>query len=204
MCKKSVSEKVVQGMMVGILAFAGMGLFAGCVDPSGLEGRSEDGASDGARFSTGEQAPVIPLRISRDFFEAPVEATLTVAEAGETTEYESKVSWVVHAPTSPAPTGDYIADFRDRSGCAELYDLPDQAQLCFTVMPDVSSLDVTAERVALQNAQALVSNASCTVKPQEITLVRGQKAQGELNLEFQVASPCLDSPVNLSLKLQQR
>ena len=147
--------------------------------------------SDDTLFSSGPDEQnssanaVYPVRISRTLFEEPLMGKVTVktadhAEQVGILEYSSNVSWQESPPTAPAPTGPYLADYRDFEGCARLEGL-DSAKLCFTIMPDVSSVDLKEGRMNLSGLDRL---PDCTGELRNLRFVKGDRLEQGLVVTY--------------------
>lgn len=148
------------------LAYSDDTLFSG--------GPDEQSSSDDAAY---------PVRISRALFEEPLTAKLTVKtadEQGGALEYASSVSWQENPPTAPGPTGPYLADYRDFEGCARFEGL-ESARLCFTIMPDVSSVDLKEGRMNLIGLERL---PDCTGELRNLRFVKGDRLERGLVVTY--------------------
>ncbi|MBC7690140.1 MAG: hypothetical protein H7222_00070 [Methylotenera sp.] len=149
--------------------------------PSGANAASNSGS-----VSAPASVPHIPLRIGREFFERQLQAQVNVTNAEVQSSKGSVISpiiWEEGAPAGPAPQPGAIADFRDRPGCAKLSE-QGSMQVCFVVVPDVSSLDVTAEKVTLQGYESVAATKGCQGAPDQIKFVSGQKDENSLKVSF--------------------
>jgi hypothetical protein len=101
----------------------------------------------------------IPTRISRDFFAETVSGRIAIASGQDTepfAELQSDIRWRDEPTELPPPRPGYLADFRDHPGCADYVSL-DGVSYCFTVAPDVSSLDVSAAKTRTEGLGELVT-----------------------------------------------
>lgn len=198
-----------------------MALMTGCAgDPAlsmQLAGNTAEAAESAAPQTPDAESFLGFVRVNRMFFEQPLagEIRINAAQAEKTYEVDSDVNWEVLAPTAPAPTGDYIADFRDREGCVT-YQNTDGVQLCFVVMPDVSSVDVKEERMHVEGLQQLVAeqvaaqtSEDCSEALGEPKFVDAKKSGNALQVNFAVESNapensgCAVGPVQVGLALRQ-
>lgn len=112
-----------------------MGLFA-------ASACSRERGSEQAGEQTAWPAPV---RVPREFLEDPA-LLARVQLLGESdvllAEEERTTRWVSKPPSAPPPTGDFIADFRDFEACS-WFAGQRRVGLCFQVMPDVSSVEIS-------------------------------------------------------------
>ena len=98
-----------------------------------------------------------------------------------------------------SPEAGAIADFRDRPGCAKLTE-QGALQVCFVVVPDVSSLDVTAEKVSLQGFESMAKG--CSGSPDKVKFVTGHKGANSLDLSFVAEYGTRCSPQMIEVQLQ--
>ncbi|HUP58531.1 MAG TPA: hypothetical protein VM598_13825 [Bdellovibrionota bacterium] len=135
---------------------------------------------------TGESTPLDErVWLSRAMLERPLRAEVWV-EGAHTRALESQVRWVEGEPIGEPPGPDAIADFRDRPGCAELVSSSGLA-LCLTVVPDLSSIEVSRTKAVLQGAQdwaARLPGHTCLGEAESFELVRAQVTDSELIAEF--------------------
>ncbi|MBI3555630.1 MAG: hypothetical protein HY074_05150 [Deltaproteobacteria bacterium] len=104
-------------------------------------------------FSSGAQDQLLESdsaqsRVSRTFFEQPLRGSLNIADTHAAIWTSSAVKWQELPPTAAPPTGVVYGDFRERKGCATF---PDGAglQLCFNIVPDISSVGLNAKELQL-------------------------------------------------------
>jgi hypothetical protein len=139
--------------------------------------------------------------LSRAFFEKNLIGSVELTSAGtELANSETHVSWRELPPTSPAPTGDYYADFRDRQGCAGYQDSYEM-KLCFTVVPDVSSVDLTGEKLQLQGFErVLAEKTSCRENP-TLRFIEAKKDQSSITVMYSAEySSCPAAQLKLVLR----
>lgn len=142
---------------------------SGCTAPTASTPQTQEAEASRVDAQGFEDEPV---RLSRAFFSRSL--TGAVRLNGE--EVQSDVSWNEYAATAPAPTEPVIADFRDRKGCAS-YDSADGIQLCFNIMPDVSSVGVNNDEVTLEGV--------CGGQFQNAKLVHAEKRDDGIAVTFQ-------------------
>lgn len=97
----------------------------------------------------------LPLRVSREFFAKNLVADIEITQPQVTPALYSVTSQTAfeERPSElPEPTEPFIADFRDRPGCV-LFEKAPGLELCFNLVPDVSSVDVTRDKVQARGLQ---------------------------------------------------
>jgi hypothetical protein len=174
-----------QGRSIAITTAIAVAVLAGCAQSQEpLQNSTAEVSMNRASASVPSGAPHIPLRIGREFFERDVEAQVSVtpADSTEGNSIVSDISWEEGAPIGPAPGPGALADFRDRPGCARLTE-QSSVQVCFVVVPDVSSLDVTAQKVSLKGFESI--STGCAGAPKAIKFIEGRKEENALSLYFQ-------------------
>jgi hypothetical protein len=171
---------------------------------SGLMQGCAPAASSEAAESAGIGRPDgIPVRISREFFEKDVTAgVLLVSASGAKLLDESSSTYFEELPPpGPAPQGDVIADYRDRPACSRLQGSSLGAMsVCFTVAPDVSSVDVTGRKVSLEGAGSVLRSAdpSCS-DSSPVTFKRAVKTARGVAIHYEAACA---APVVMQIELR--
>lgn len=220
-------------LVMGIIQVAALSALEGCGSDSSMAAALKSGDSllsntEPQAQAAEQPAPILPLRVSRAFFEGPLHATLVVGAPSSSNPrtFESAVSWDNQPTTLPPPDpsqGTVLADFRDTVGCAVLSDL-ENTGLCFDVMPDVSDVGINDREMRLQGAPEAGCSASQPaptssgssanantndiaseiLPPSAYHLVSAQKTDTSLVLEFapvqQQAQACGTSTVRLTLR----
>lgn len=166
-----------------------------------------------AERAAAEKRLKIPPRINRDFFERNLIGKVQVPEYSED---QSSVEWAELPTTLPEPEPGYIADFRDHPGCARFVQAGGM-ELCFNIVPDVSSVDLTAEALTLNNAKQYVEQAlgarygaDCTGVVQGLSFVQAERSEDEVRVRFNAERSSLAAergcgeagPIALELTLQ--
>ncbi len=156
----------------------------------------------------GEQAGslVIPLRISRVFFANTLQANIKLSESSGNTArtVPSNIDWYEGEPRGPAPQPGYIADFRDRPGCVVLKGISSSSgssEICFNIVPDVDSVDITSEKVQFRFASDNL-DPSCDPNTQAVQLKNAEKvSEHQLLLHFELPanSQCAVKQVSVEL-----
>lgn len=134
------------------------------------------------------QEAAMPVRISRAFFESPVQGIVQQ----NNDEYETTTTWHEEPPTAPPPTGPVLGDFREHRGCA-YYEKTNGIQLCFNVVPDVSSIGVNAKEVTVEGI--------CDGDYQSASFVSAKQQSGELTVNF--VGICKGALQSVKLTLRQ-
>ena len=148
-----------------------------------------------ASASAGKIAtPVIPVRISRSFFESNLDGKITVSSAQTDAFYtqESPITYTQEEPTAPPPAADARADFRDFRACASFSGFSDQVGLCFNVMPDVSSISANSKTMTIVGIQELADRAlndssvsnGCTFKVTHLEIQNATRSYDNAVIEY--------------------
>jgi hypothetical protein len=146
------------------------------------------------------RSPFMPVRISREFFENNVTASVSLSDAAGNVRFNetSATSFQVGEPSGPAPGPDALADYRDRPGCSQMQSSAlEGVSVCFVVVPDVSSVDVSGDKVSIQGSDRLLSHAGCAPG----TRLDFQKAtRSAAGVSMQYTASC-EQPVLLQISL---
>jgi hypothetical protein len=133
-----------------------LALAAGCSSSAAADdlftSTSPSAESQSSAESQGGHVESLPARVSRAFFEKPLLGVLRIGDQATI----SRVTWEEYPPTDSPPTGPVIADLRNHMGCA-VYEDAGGAKLCFTIIPDVSSVSLDGNAI---NAEELCGGGS--------------------------------------------
>ncbi len=181
---------------------------------------SDAGPGGAAPGSSG--AYVVPLRISRGFFEKAVQARLkvTTAEGVVITDLGCPVTFREGLPEGPGPGPGAIADFRDRPGYATLNCANNGAEplgLQFTVTPDISSLDVTGAKVKAMGLNALIeawlksqspAPPGCGSSVRQVSFGEASRSATSLAVSFRALTAetgvsCAHDPIQIAFQFTQ-
>ncbi|MGZ3688324.1 MAG: hypothetical protein ACXWPM_09370 [Bdellovibrionota bacterium] len=173
-------------------------LVLGAMELVAASGCSGTEASASASPSA-SQAPIeLPVRISRAFFEKSMVGEIHIRDLKGSETFSapsSSVDWREDPTTLPAPGPGAIADFRDFQGCAEFSGEAEGVELCFNVMPDVSSVGVNAKDTKVQGLESLFGT-NVTSK----FLSAAKTASGGYQIHFLVSHAEGDSDLSLTLQ----
>jgi hypothetical protein len=144
--------------LLQLLMVSGCGQSASASDPL-LSASSPSGQST---EEAGTAVAVMPVRVSRTFFESQVTGAIRLqgSDGNSGADTQSAIAWNELAPTDPAPadsaaTGTVLADFRDHQGCASFQDA-NGVELCFNLMGDVDSFGLNAKEMSPNGLGAYV------------------------------------------------
>lgn len=147
-----------------------------------------------------------PVRLSRTFFERSLAASVRVMRSdlpGVLLDEQGSADWSETAPTQPPLEPGALADFRDRQGCAGLRTAAGLS-LCFTITPDLSSVDLSPSKLSVQDPQAVLGG--CTGQSR---LVRLDRQKSRVLAEFELRptlaelrTGCLDVGISVKWALE--
>lgn len=162
-----------------VLSFGQILLSAGCVSSAGGAEAEGQLLSEGPAGADPTASGTIPVRISRMFFKQQLTGSIQVTSETRSQEFESPIAWEERPTTLPAPTGAYVADFRDFPGCADYSDL--NVNLCFLIAPDVSSVDLSAKKTIVEGVQEFLADklskdSACPVSIEGLTFASATKS----------------------------
>ncbi len=198
---------------VGFWVFSGLPLLlvsAGVLSSCGPVAASASGVASGRQspaeqgYSLGKGPLWEGVRLSRGFFEdQPLSASVSLLDSkgAVLVERKSAVNWQIGEPNHPEPTPGFVADFRDRSGCAVM---ESGLQFCLLTSPDVSTVEVNQRKASLQGLKAWViqtasSPGSCFPV---VKYVDASRSESALNVVFEVTG-CSAQPLRAELAFQK-
>lgn len=144
------------------------------------------------------------VRLSRGFFEdQPLSGSVSLRDSNGAALYERKsaVNWQIGEPNRPEPTPGFVADFRDRPGCAVM---ESGLQFCLLTSPDVSTVEVNQRKASLQGLEALVTqtaNSPGTCSP-VVKYVDANRSETALSVVFEVTG-CSVQPLRAEVAFQK-
>jgi hypothetical protein len=174
------------------------------------------GNSSNADFSNNNSIDVagqFPLRLSRAFFEHAIEGKFELKDeqGAALGQGASKISWSELEPEGPAPRPGHLADFRDRQGCAEYTD-SQGFKVCFTVVPDISSVDLMDDKMSVQGVKNILEKTmspECASSFEVPRLVKADRSLRELQLSYQANTAqetqvtCATRVIQLEIRIQR-
>ncbi len=128
------------------------------------------------------EAYQIPVRINRSFFEKTYQQFVRVEINGTPLDYSGQGTWKEHPTQLPAPapdasTGPVLADFRDFKACSSSDGAPG-VQVCFNVMPDVSSVGLNAKEMKLEGLSQVVPS-ECSEAVSQLAFKGASRSAGD-------------------------
>jgi hypothetical protein len=156
----------------------------------------------------------MPVRIPRVFFEKTLVGEFKVQlipESDFRLSAQGPITWKQQPTTLPMPLPGAEADFRDYTACAHYSETA--IDLCFNVMPDVSSVGVNSSEMQLHGIEKyiteelanLADSKGCEYEVKQVKFTQAERKKDQVTIQFAAEAvplaQCNKQLVNIQLQL---